>query len=564
MMKDRSKTALRIALIYMIAGVFWIVLTDSLLSLLTADKSNFSWISIVKGLVFVAVSAAIVYMLVQNLLKRLMELEIELLHASNEMEGSKKEAAMSYEQMIAIKKKLYDLAYFDQLTGLRNRMSLHEDMEKIIGTDRKFALIFMDIDNFKYVNDTLGHSFGNLILKEISGKLAGLMEEYCDLYRLAGDKFIVVYKDIKGILDIEQFALKILKSFKEAVVVEEKSFYHSVSIGVSIYPEHGETVNDLLKCAEIALFKAKESGRNRIVIYRESMVSAVNEWVDTERYLRSALEKSEFELYFQPQYSVGKDEISGFEALIRWRNDEMGFVMPSKFLKVAEDTNMIVSIGEWVLRNACIFLKRLQQEGFGDRTVSVNVSKMQILQDDFADSVLEIVEIADIDPHNLEIEVPESILIEYYDLVAEKLNTLKNRGIKVVLDNFGRGYSALNYLRKLPITSVKLDKTFTDIITIGEDSKILTDFMIKIARSAKLQIVGDGVENREQFDYLSRNGCHRLQGYYISRPLPEREAVRRLQESASKTGSIADKSNTTEATDISDATDSKDANDAKE
>lgn len=230
----------------------------------------------------------------------------------------------------------------------------------------------------------------------------------------------------------------------------------------------------------------------------------------------------------------------------------MGFVMPSKFLKVAEDTNMIVSIGEWVMRNACIFLKRLQQEGFGDRTVSVNVSKMQILQDDFADSVLEIVEIADIDPHNLEIEVPESILIEYYDLVAEKLNTLKDHGIKVTLDNFGRGYSALNYLRKLPIDSVKLDKTFTDIITIGEDSKILTDFMIKIARSVKLQIVGDGVENREQFDYLGRNGCHRLQGYYISRPLPEREALRRLQESAAKTGSNADKSNSTEPADTID------------
>ncbi|HPV01794.1 MAG TPA: diguanylate cyclase, partial [Clostridiales bacterium] len=361
-MNDRRKTALKTALIYMVAGVIWIIATDSLLSLFT-DGSR--WVSIVKGLVFVAVSAAIVYVLVQNLLRRLMELEFELLQASSEMEGSKKEAATSYEQLTALKKKLYDMAYFDQLTGLRNQMSLQEDIGRITGTGSKFALLFLDIDNFKYVNDTLGHSFGNLILKEISFKLAGLMEENCDLYRLAGDKFIVIYRDIRGVLDIEQFALKILKSFKEAVVVEDKSFFHSVSIGVSMYPDHGGTMNDLLKCAEIALFKAKESGKNRIVIYRESMVSTIHEWVDTERYLRNALEKSEFELYFQPQYSVEKDRISGFEALIRWRNDEMGFVMPGKFLKVAEDTNMIVSIGEWVLRNACIFLKRLQQEGFG-------------------------------------------------------------------------------------------------------------------------------------------------------------------------------------------------------
>ncbi|NMA34782.1 MAG: bifunctional diguanylate cyclase/phosphodiesterase [Clostridiaceae bacterium] len=532
MMKDRRMTALRTALVYMLAGALWIIATDSLLSLLADDIKITSWISIVKGLVFVVVSAVIVYILVHNLLKRMMALEMELLQTSSETEGSKKEAASSYEQLLAMRKKLYDMAYFDQLTGLRNQMSLQEDIRKLIGSKGRFAMIYMDIDNFKYVNDTLGHQFGNLVLKGICNKLAGLMDENCDMYRLAGDKFIVICRDIGGILDIEQFALRILKSFKDAVVVESKPFYHTVSIGVSMYPEHGETMVDLIKCAEIALFKAKESGKNRIVIYRESMVSSIHEWVDTERYLRNALEKNEFELYFQPQYGVEKGEITGFEALIRWRNDEMGFVMPSRFLKVAEDTNMITAIGEWVLRNACIFLKRLQQEGFGDRIVSVNVSKMQILQNDFVDSVMEIAEIADIDPRNLEIEVSEAILIEYYDMVAEKLNTLKKHGIRIAIDNFGRGYSALNYLRKLPITTVKIDKTFSDIITLGEDSRILTDFMIKIARSAKLQIVGDGVESREQFDYLCQNGCHRLQGYYLSRPLPEWDALRQLQEAA--------------------------------
>lgn len=537
-MKDRRMTALKTALIYMIAGVLWIFVTDSLLGLLADDRRIISWVNISKGLVFVVVSSVIVYVLVHNLLKRLMEVEMELMHISSEVEGSRKEMASSYERLLAMRKKLYNMAYFDQMTGLRNQMSLKVDLEKILGTDTRFAMIFMDIDNFKYVNDTLGHSFGNLILKEISMKMAGLMEESCDLYRFAGDKFIVIYKDIGGILDIEQFALRILKSFKDAVIVENKPFYHTVSIGVSMYPEHGESTNELLKCAEIALFKAKESGKNRIVIYRESMVTTIHDWVDTERYLRNALEKSEFELYFQPQYSVGQDGISGFEALIRWRNDEMGFVMPSKFLKVAEDTNMIVPIGEWVLRNACIFLKRLQQEGYGDMIVSVNVSKMQILQEDFADSVLEIVEIADIDPHSLEIEVSEAILIEYYDLVAEKLNILKEHGIRIALDNFGRGYSALNYLRKLPITAVKIDKTFSDIITIGEESRILTDFMIKIARSADLQIVGDGVENKEQFDYLKENGCHRLQGYYISRPLSERDVIRKLHEAADKSADM--------------------------
>lgn len=530
-MKNRQTTALRAALIYAVAGSLWILFTDGLLDQFTADRGAVTYLSLLKGFIFVIVSALIVYILVNSALSKLMKAEQELLDANQKMKKSRDEIASSYEQLLVLRKKLHDLAYYDQLTGLRNHTSLMEEMESIGTRKEKFAFIFIDVDNFKYVNDAFGHNIGDQILKELSIRLAGLVDENCELYRLAGDKFIILLNGIDGIFDIEKFTLKVLKSFKEAVVVDNKPFYHTASIGVSIYPDHGSTVGELIKCAEIAVYKAKDTGKNRIVIYNEPMVSSVYEWVDTEKYLRSALEKNEFELYFQPQYDVKACVISGFEALIRWRNDEKGFIMPSKFLKVAEDTHMIIPIGEWVLRNACIFVKRLQQEGFADITVSVNISHMQLLQDNFVESVMEDVELAGIKPENLEIEVAESIIIEYYDTAADKLDSLRRNGIKVALDNFGKGYSALNYLRRLPISSVKIDRSYADIVSFGEDSRMLAEFMLKTGKSAGLCVVCEGVETQEQFDYMKMHGCDKVQGYYISRPLPEKDAIEKLRQS---------------------------------
>jgi len=530
-MENRQKAALRVALIYSAAGALWILVTDSLLDQIAAEKEMMKYITLIKDILFVIVSGIIVYFLVHNVLKRLMKAEQDLMETNREMAQSREEISSSYEQLLKLKMKLHELAYYDQLTGLRNQASLKEDVQKAVEKGDKFAVVLIDIDNFKYVNDALGYSIGHLIIKEISRKLAGMAEENCDLYRLSGDKFIILVNGIDNIFDVEEYTLRILKSFKEPVIVEDKPFYHTVSIGVSMYPEHGNSMDDLLKCAEIAMFKAKDAGKGRIVIYREPMESSVREWIDTEKYLRTALEKNEFELYFQPQYCVTTGTISGFEALIRWRNDEKGFVMPARFLKVAEDTHMIVPIGEWILRNTCIFIKRLRQEGFSDLTVSVNISRMQLLQEDFAESVMDIIEMSGIDPQNLEIEIPESIIVEYYDTVSERLKMLRANGVKIALDNFGKSYSAINYLRMLPITSVKIDRAYADIISYSEESRILTDFMLKTVKGAGLHVVCEGVETQEQFDYLVDHGCDKIQGYYICRPLPEKEAVLKLKSS---------------------------------
>ncbi len=528
-MDKKIKTALKASIFYMLAGSVWVLVTDKILGSIVDDKETLARISLIKGWTFVAVSGLIVFIIGYNALKKLIAAESELLKANTDISKAKDELATSYENLLIMKKKLHDMAYYDQLTGLRNKLSLEEDIAKIIENNKKFALFYMDLDNFKYVNDAFGHFFGNKLLKATTELLVGLMEENNSLYRLGGDKFIILLFDENGIFNIESFALSILKCFKNAIIVDDKTFYCTVSIGIALYPEHGKEMYDLLMCSEMALIKAKESGKNRIVIYSEPMKSSVLEWMDTEKYLRNALEKSEFELYFQPQLRIDTNEISGFEALIRWRNDEMGFIMPRKFLKVAEDTHMIIPIGEWVLRNACIFLKRLQQDGFYDKTVAVNVSKMQLMQDDFVECVMEYIEMAAIDPKNLEIEVSETILVESYDIVLEKLSALKMKGVGVAIDNFGKGYSALNYLHTIPVTTLKIDRIYADIISFGDNSRMLTDFLVKSGKSANLRIVGEGIETQEQFDYLKGLGCDRLQGYYVSRPLQEKEAIRMLR-----------------------------------
>jgi len=506
-----KRKALKIAAVHIIAGISWILLSDMVLGSIANDMNTLKLFGTVKGLVYTAASGLLIFVLVNKEFKEIRQT------------GEEQQRLMEYEA------KLQNMAYFDQLTGVPNRMSYSMKFEELKNKKEKFALLYLDLDNFKYVNDTLGHTFGDQLLKKISGVWGGLLDDNCSIYRISGDKFAVFIEDYDDIHDIEKIALKLLKGTKNPVEIDGRVFHNTASMGISIYPDHGLTADELLKSADIAAFKAKEAGKNRIVIYNEPMKALFQEWMDIEKYLRQALENSEFELYYQPQYDVGTMGISGFEALIRWRSDEFGFTMPSKFLKVSEDTHLIIPIGEWVLRNACIFIKQLCVEGYVNMTVSVNVSRLQLLQDDFVDFVADTIEMAKIDPGSLEIDIAEAVLVESYEAVAEKIKLLKKHGIKIALDDFGKGYSSLNYLRQLPVTSLKIDKSFVQMISCGDEGRILTDFIVKVGQSMNIDIVAIGVETKEQFDYLSGLNCNRVQGYLFSRPLPERDVLEKLQ-----------------------------------
>lgn len=438
--------------------------------------------------------------------------------------------AGSYTDITELKQyeqKLQHLAYHDQLTGLRNRLSMVEKFNELIREKTEnLALVFVDVDNFKYVNDTMGHSFGDLLLNKVSERLVQYQDDCCNVFRLGGDEFIILFDSFKEIGEVEKLAVKILKEFKSSFHIGSSSLYITASIGISVYPEHGKNMDELLKHADIAVYKAKEAGRNRIIIYNEPMNEAVTERMIIEKQLRTALENNEFELYYQPQLDISANKVSGYEALIRWKNPELGFVAPNRFIGIAEDTHLIIPIGEWVLRSACLFLRRVHQQGHMDITVSINVSMLQLLQDGFVDMVIETLDLIGTNPKSLEIEITESILMESYETIAGKLKLLRARGIKIALDDFGKGYSSLNYLRHLPISTLKIDKSFIDTISTNRKNKSLTDLIVKIGRSMELSVVAEGVETQEQMDYLIKHRCNKIQGYLFSRPLPESEAFK--------------------------------------
>jgi EAL domain-containing protein (putative c-di-GMP-specific phosphodiesterase class I) len=260
------------------------------------------------------------------------------------------------------------------------------------------------------------------------------------------------------------------------------------------------------------------------------MNDAISERVLLEKHLRTALDNNEFVLHYQPQLDIATNKVSGLEALIRWNSPELGFVSPLKFISIAEDTHLIIPIGEWVLKNACLFLKKLHQQGYSDMLMSVNISMLQLIQDDFANKVMEILDELKLDPKYLELEITESILMESYEAIAEKLKLLKGKGVRIALDDFGKGYSSLNYLKQLPISTLKIDKSFVDTISADDKNKSLTDLIVTIGITMGLCVVAEGVETQEQLDYLVEHKCSKIQGYFFSRPVPDEAVVDAIKE----------------------------------
>lgn len=461
--------------------------------------------------------------------------EIKLQNSYQEMEAiyeelyaTQEELMQQYEELKIYEDKLYEMAYNDQLTGLPNRMSLYENLRKNLEEypDTNKALLFIDSDNFKFLNDTLGHSCGDQLITDIGKRLSSMFKSDHAVYRLGGDEFIVCLYNYVNIEEVEQCAVKIIQCFKEHFDVGNSIVHTTVSIGIALYPEHGISTDELLKCADIAMYKAKESGKNRFMFYSPSMNKAVSERMVVEKHLHTALDNNEFVIYYQPQLDIKTNKISGFEALIRWQNPELGFVSPLRFIKVAEDTHLIIPIGEWVLRNACLFIKSLHKQGYTDLTMSVNISMLQLLQEDFVDRVMWVIEFIDLDPQLLELEITESILMESYEAIGRKLEQLRAIGIKIALDDFGQGYSSLSYLKQLPITTLKIDKIFVDSISEENSEKSLTDMIVMIGLKMGLMVVAEGVETQDQLEYLKKHDCHKIQGYLFSKPLPQEEAER--------------------------------------
>lgn len=425
------------------------------------------------------------------------------------------------------------MAYYDALTGLANRELLIEVAKEALSvttnSNKRSALIFIDIDNFKLINDTYGHSWGDKLLVSISKRLSALVVDVGMVARWGGDEIVLFLPAMDSIEEVTAYADKMMQELEEPTNVNGHDFHITASAGMAVYPEHGDNVEELLRNADMAMYAAKTSGKHIYRFFDKSMHDAVVEKMLLEARLRQTVDNGELRLYYQPQYNMKAAQIEGFEALLRWESPDYGMVSPLKFIPLAEETGLIVGIGNWVLREACTFNQALYARGQGRLCTAVNISVVQLIQKDFVQVVAEVLAETGLPPEYLELEITESVLMERFEDNVRKLEELRSKGVRIALDDFGSGYSSLTYLKKLPITALKIDKGFIDDIAIGDNNIAITGSIIELAHEMGLVVVAEGVETEEQFAYLKQKSCDYIQGYLISRPLPPEEFIKKLQ-----------------------------------
>lgn len=435
--------------------------------------------------------------------------------------------------------KIHHLAFYDPLTQLPNRRLLLDRLKHALAASarsgRRGALLFLDLDHFKTLNDTLGHDMGDLLLQQVSVRLTECVRQVDTVARIGGDEFVVLLEDlshhaIEAAAQTETIALKVLTSLSTPFHIGTHEHHSTCSIGATLFIDHTAGVEAILKQADIAMYQAKDSGRNAIRFFDQDMQEAVTERANLEHELRVALTQSQFEILYQPQLDNAGSTL-GAEALIRWRHPERGTVLPGYFIRLAEDTGLILPIGQWVLNAACAQLKKWQLHAHTrNLTLSVNVSAKQFRQVDFVEQVQSAIKLHAVDSKLLKLELTESMLFKDINTMIANMNRLREIGIRFELDDFGTGYSSLQYLKKLPLCQLKIDQTFVRDIVDDSNDRTLVLTIITMAHSLGLQVIAEGVETEQQFEFLKNNGCDHYQGYLFGRPLPIGEFEAALQQ----------------------------------
>jgi diguanylate cyclase (GGDEF)-like protein/PAS domain S-box-containing protein len=425
------------------------------------------------------------------------------------------------------------LAYYDAVTGLPNRTLLEDRLSKALASARrrkeKIAVIFLDLDQFKIINDSLGHTAGDLLLKEVASRLKTWLREQDTVARLGGDEFVLVLNAVKEIGDAAVAAKRILDTMAAPFSLQGRSLSISCSLGISIFPDHGDDPAAMIQNADTAMYCAKDNGRNTFQFFTSEMNAQVLERLNLETSLRFALERNELFLMYQPQMDISTGAITGAEALLRWQHPELGLVPPDKFIRIAENSGLIVPIGEWVMRTACLQARQWQDQGLPAIPVAVNVSAVQFRQEGFLNLVKKVLHDTGLPPQYLELELTESLIMSNADVILSALRELKDIGVKLSIDDFGTGYSSLSYLRHFPVYKLKVDRSFVRDVTANADGAAITSTIISMAKSLNLKVIAEGVESEEQVSFLSRHRCDEIQGYYFSKPLREEDFAARLQ-----------------------------------
>lgn len=445
----------------------------------------------------------------------------ELLVSNAELKLIEGRLRGKYEQLKESEEKVLQLAAYDSLTGLLNRRSLYETLTTALATSdgQLKAIIFIDLDDFKMINDTLGHTIGDKLLIELSNKFKSLPYVHKDVARISGDEFIIVVHDIQSVEEIQDFAQQIICLFEAPISIESKQLHVTASVGIAVYPIHAQNYEELLKIADMAMYRAKENGKNSYQIYDESIRQEVEEKLRIEQGIRESLEMNQFELFYQPLFSPKENRIVSVEALLRTNSPILANYNIMQIIKQAEISGQIVDIDRWVLKEACHTIQKINQHFDKPVRISINVSAIHIMQQDFVATVKESIESSGVPMEWIKLEITETSLMESFNLNIKKLRKLQEIGISFSLDDFGTGYSSLNYLKTLPIDYVKIDKSFIKMMLQSEKDSKIVETIIHLAHNIGLKVVAEGVENQEQFDTLQDYQCELLQGYYISRPI---------------------------------------------
>jgi diguanylate cyclase (GGDEF)-like protein/PAS domain S-box-containing protein len=426
-------------------------------------------------------------------------------------------------------------AYHDALTGLPNRLLFLDRLETALVRARrnntKVAVLFLDMDNFKTINDSLGHNIGDRLLQEVAEILVETLREEDTVARFGGDEFVILVPATESEWNVCEIAKRILAAFSSPLHLEETELYASFSIGISLFPGDGTDPQSLIKNADLAMYQAKAQGKNTCHLYTESMNTAVSRRLELENNLRRAMEREEFEVFYQPKVDIASGAISGCEALIRWRKNG-NLVSPEEFIPLAEDTGLIVPIGEWVLRNACRAAQSWREKGY-PLAVAVNLSPRQFHQEGLIPMILGVLEGTGLPASLLELEVTEGIVMDNVEEAIHTLNLLREKGIRFAIDDFGTGYSSLQYLRQLPLDTLKIDRAFIKDLPENKEDVAITTATISMAHSLGLTVVAEGVETEAQLDFLRQYACEQIQGYLFSKPVPEKDFFRFLEEGKS-------------------------------
>jgi diguanylate cyclase (GGDEF)-like protein/PAS domain S-box-containing protein len=439
----------------------------------------------------------------------------------------------------AFEEKIRELAYFDSLTGLPNRKSfmMHVDqsIKQAIRHKHKLAALFLDLDDFKRVNDSFGHSVGDLLLKAIAERLqdclraSDIVSHVADnvpvnmVSRFGGDEFTMLLTEIRSSDDAAIVSQRIMESLIRPLNLAGHEMVITPTIGIAVFPEDGDNSEVLFRNADTAMYVAKRNGKSKFQLYNDAMNTSAMERLAMEYQLRSALENSELQLHYQAQVELENGHLVAVEALLRWQNKELGNVPPDIFIPIAEDTGLIIVIGEWVLRTACTQLKAWQDTGVPITRVAVNVSVRQFLHPGFISLVKQVLEDTGLDPASLELEITESLLMQDVESAIHIMRDLKALGVQLAIDDFGTGYSSLSYLKQFPIDRLKVDKAFVNDITTCREDAAITNAVISMANSMGLRAIAEGVETEDQLTYLTENNCHEIQGYILNKPTPAHE-----------------------------------------